>query len=138
MARKIGGTLALQRHVNWSVWGHARWDHGPVWRTFLAEQRALVREVDGLAEMATAVRVPALIVADPRDTLVPFRTAQALELLLPDAQLELAENAGHHLPLRSPDQGAREITTFLDSLASRASAPPPGEPSSGTSLAPCG
>lgn len=123
-----GRTDALQRHVNWYVWGHARWEHGALWRTFLAEQRALVAETDGLALLAPSVHVPVLLVADPQDTMVPFLTAQTLARLLPDARLHQLEGAGHQLPLRAPDQVARQIVTFLDWLGSRTGQPSQSEP----------
>lgn len=103
-----------RRHPNWQVWGHTHWDNGPLWRTFLAEQRALVREAQSFADLAASIRAPALVVTDPRDPLVPFKTAEALITVLPDAQLHLIEGAGHHLPLRVPDEVARQITLFLE------------------------
>ncbi len=112
MRRRNGGV----QHPNWAVWGHARWDNGPLWRTFLAEQRALVREAPAFAGLAASVSVPALVVTDPRDPLVPFKTAAALSKVLPNARLHLIEGAGHHLPLRAPDEVARQIVAFLDSL----------------------
>jgi 3-oxoadipate enol-lactonase len=112
MRRRDGGV----RHPNWEVWGHARWDNGPQWRTFLAEQRALVREAPSFAALAASAEVPALVVTDPRDPLVPFKTAVALSGTLPDARLHLIEGAGHHLPLRAPDEVARQIVAFLETL----------------------
>ncbi len=120
LSRKQQAGDAIRAHVNLYAWGHTRWDNGPLWRTFLAEQRALVREAEGLAEVAAGIGVPLLLMADPRDTLVPFRTAQALERLLPDARLQVIAGAGHHLPLRAPDQVAAEIAAFIDTLGTRA------------------
>lgn len=116
LARKDGTGFALRRHVNWYVWGHARRDHGPLWRTFLTEQRALSREAGGLALTAQSVHVPVLLVADPGDILVPIRVAMELECLLPDARLSTVEGPGHHLPLRAPGTVAEAIVTFLDSF----------------------
>lgn len=119
LARRHGSELALRQHVNWSVWGYTRWENGSLWRTFLAEQRALVREAEDLAAVAASVRVPVLLVTDPKDTLVPFRTAVTLSQALPDARLHLIEGVGHHLPLRAPEKVAQEIVAFLESLDSR-------------------
>jgi pimeloyl-ACP methyl ester carboxylesterase len=102
-----------RQYVNWYVWGHASREDGPLWRTFLAEQRALVREADGLAQVAQAVRAPALLIADPADTLVPVRTARELERALPDARLRLVDGPGHHLPMRAADLVAEAIAGFL-------------------------
>jgi pimeloyl-ACP methyl ester carboxylesterase len=101
------------KHVNWQVWGQARLDHGPLWRTFLAEQRALVRELDELMSAVSSVRSPVLLLADPKDTLVPVETARRLAQALPDARLQLVEGAGHHLPRRAPDAVASAITAFI-------------------------
>jgi len=119
LARAVLRLLATRgtRHPNWQAWGHARWDNGPLWRTFLAEQRALVSEAPAFARLAASVTVPALVVTDPRDPLVPFKTAAALSNVLPDARLHLIEGAGHHLPLRVPEQVAGQIVAFLESLA---------------------
>ncbi|HEX6933097.1 MAG TPA: alpha/beta hydrolase [Streptosporangiaceae bacterium] len=112
MRRRDGGV----RHPNWEVWGNARWDNGPLWRTFLAEQKALVREAPAIERLAASVSVPALVVTDPRDPLVPFKTAAALSAVLPDARVHLIEGAGHHLPLRAPDEVARQIVAFLEAV----------------------
>ena len=63
--------------------------------------------------------MPVLLVSDPNDTMVPFRTTVALSKSLPDARLHLVEGAGHHLPMRAPDRVAAEIVAFLDSLDAR-------------------
>src|SRR6266702_3719662 len=113
---RLGADGAKRRHVNTYVWGFTRWDHGPLWRTFLAEQRALMGEAGQLAALAAQVKVPVLLLADRKDTLVPFRTAVALSRSLPDAQLVPVEGAGHHRPLRAPAEVASEMAGFLESL----------------------
>ncbi|MGN6676846.1 MAG: alpha/beta fold hydrolase [Streptosporangiaceae bacterium] len=113
-ARAVLRLLTRKRHPNWQVWGHARWDNGPLWRTFLAEQKALVREAPQFAGLAASISAPALVVTDPRDSLVPFRTAEALIEVLPDARMHLIKGAGHHLPLRAPEEVAIQISVFLE------------------------
>lgn len=100
--------------VNWDVWGHARHEHGAMWRTFLTEQRALVRDLDALVAGIPRIRVPALILTDPADTMVPVATAYALRDLLPDARLELIGHGGHQLPRRAPQVVADAIAAFSD------------------------
>lgn len=116
LARKRGKDFVRHQYVNWYAWGYARRDHGPLWRTFLTEQRAMSSEAEGLALIAPSVHVPVLLVADPGDTLVPIRVARELELLLPDARLSTVDGPGHHLPLRAPSTVAEAIVTFLDSI----------------------
>ena len=113
IARRRGRPLEADEHANWQVWGHAGHGHHPLWRTFLTEQRALLRELDALEHAIGSVRAPVLVLADPRDTIVPFETARRLVRALPDARLQLVEGAGHHLPRRAPEAVADAIVAFL-------------------------
>ena len=71
IARRRGRPLRPDEHVNWHIWGHAGREHGPLWRTFLAEQRALLRELDELESAVPAVQAPVLLLADPQDQRCP-------------------------------------------------------------------
>jgi pimeloyl-ACP methyl ester carboxylesterase len=113
IAWRRGRPLDPDEHVNWQVWGHAGHGQRPLWRTFLTEQRALLRELDELEDALPSVRVPVLVLADPRDTIVPFETARRLVRALPDARIQLVEGAGHHLPRRAPDAVADAIVASL-------------------------
>ena len=113
IARRRGRPLRPDEHVNWQVWGHAGRGHRPLWRTFLTEQRALLRELGELEHAIASVRAPVLVLADPKDTLVPFETARRLARTLPDARLQSVEGAGHHLPRRAPEVVADAIVAFL-------------------------
>jgi pimeloyl-ACP methyl ester carboxylesterase len=112
IAWRRGRPLGPDEHVNWQVWGHAGHGH-PLWSTFLTEQRALLRELDELEDALPSVRAPVLVLADPRDTIVPFETARRLVRALPDARLQVVEGAGHHLPRRAPEAVADAIVAFL-------------------------
>jgi pimeloyl-ACP methyl ester carboxylesterase len=116
IGRWRGRPLGPDEHVNWQVWGHAGGGRGagPLWRTFLAEQRALLRELGELEHAISSVQAPVLLLADPQDILVPVGTARRLEQALPQARLRFVEDAGHHLPRRAPDAVAEAIVTFLD------------------------
>ena len=113
LARRQGRPLRPEEHVNWQVWGHAGRGRRPLWRTFLTEQRALLREIDELERALASVQAPVLLLADPTDTVVPLETARRLARALPDARLELVEGAGHHLPRRAPEVVADAIVAFL-------------------------
>jgi 3-oxoadipate enol-lactonase len=119
--RRRGRPLRPDEHVNWQVWGRAGRRHGQLWRTFLTEQRALLRELGELESAIPAVQAPVLLLADPEDTQVPVGTARRLEQTLPDARLQLVEGAGHHLPRRAPDVVADAIVTFLATVEERTS-----------------
>jgi 3-oxoadipate enol-lactonase len=115
--RRQSRPLAPGEHVNWQIWAHASRDRGRRWRTFLAEQRALVRELGQLVAAVPLVQAPVLLLTDPADRLVPTGTARHLTMTLPDARLQLVEGAGHHLPRRAPDVVANALMAFLGSLA---------------------
>jgi pimeloyl-ACP methyl ester carboxylesterase len=112
-ARRRGRPLRPDEHANWQVWGHSGRGHRPLWRTFLTEQRALLRELGELEHAIASVQAPVLLLADPRDTVVPLDTARRLARALPDAHLQLIDGAGHHLPRRAPDAVADAIVAFL-------------------------
>ena len=57
-----------------------------------------------------------LVLADPRDTLVPVETARSLAQSLPDARLQLINGAGHHLPRRASGAVADAISAFLSAM----------------------
>ena len=85
----------------------------PLWRTFLAEQRALLRELGELEHAISSIQAPVLLLADPRDLLVPLDTSRQLAGALPDARLQLVPGAGHHLPRRAAAAVADAIVAFL-------------------------
>jgi pimeloyl-ACP methyl ester carboxylesterase len=119
IARRLGRPIAADEHVNWDIWGHSRHDHGPLWRSFLIEQRALVDELDPLTAAVDGIRQPVLLVADPGDSLVPVRTTHELAVRLPNARLQLLDRVGHHLPRRAAGQIAEAIVQFLTALDDR-------------------
>lgn len=119
--------LSLRRHwhgrplypgesASWQVWGHASKSGWPLWRTFLTEQRALLRELGELEAAAASVSVPVLLIADPADRVVPVKTSQKLDATLPDSRLILLKGTGHHLPRCAPDEVADAITAFLATI----------------------
>jgi pimeloyl-ACP methyl ester carboxylesterase len=117
LTRRQARPLAPGEHVNWQIWGEPSRDRGRLWRTFLAEQRALVRELGQVVAVIPLVQAPVMLLADPADRLVPLGTARQLAKTLPDARLQLVEGAGHHLPRRAPDVVADALVAFLASQA---------------------
>jgi pimeloyl-ACP methyl ester carboxylesterase len=115
IARHRGQALAADEHVCWDVWGNARHATGAMWRTFLIEQRALVADLDALVDVIPSVRAPTLVIADPKDSMVPVATAHALHELLPNSDLRLISGGGsHQLPRRNPQAVSQSINGFLD------------------------
>jgi pimeloyl-ACP methyl ester carboxylesterase len=113
IARRRGRPLGPEEYVNWQVWSQVSHDHGPIWRTFLTEQRALVDELDDLVAGLPRVQAPSLVLADPDDALIPRRVSEALHASLPSAGLELLSGVGHHLPRRAPGIVAGAIVGLL-------------------------
>ena len=114
--RRSGRGLRPDEHANWQVWAHEGDARGALWRTFLAEQRALLRELDGLERTLPTVEVPVLVLADPHDTLIPVETARRLAQTLPNSRLQLINGAGHHLPRRAGAAVADAISAFITSM----------------------
>ena len=114
-----GRPISAGEHVNWHIWGHTHYDHGPLWRSFLTEQRALVHELAGLSASLASVGQPVLLIADPEDTLIPVSTTHQLAAALPDARVQLVSQIGHHLPRRGAPQIATAIADFLAGLDTR-------------------
>ena len=114
--------LAAEEFVNLQTWGYAHHDHGPLWRSFLTEQRALMREVDDLAAALPEVTQPVLLMADAHDVIIPVRATHRLAAALPDARVELLNGPGHHLPRRAAPQIAGAIAAFLATLDDQAAA----------------
>ena len=119
IARRQRRPIAHHEHVNWQIWGTARHDHGPLWRTFLTEQRALVGELAELTASLPCIEQPVLLLADPKDTLVPISATHQLAAALPDARVQLVSRIGHHLPRRGASVVSAAIAGYLEALDSR-------------------
>jgi pimeloyl-ACP methyl ester carboxylesterase len=108
--------MEMDQHVSWEIWGGARHEHGAMWRTFLTEQRELVRGLDQLDACLAQILAPTVVIADPADKMIPIATAYALRNRIPQARLVLVGEGGHLLPRRIPQIIADEITRFAESL----------------------
>ena len=98
IVRRRGRPLDPGEHANWQVWEQAGDSGGRSWHTFLAEQRALLRELDGLIAALPSIRTPVLVLADPDDAIVPVDTARWLARALPDARLQLVSGPATTCP----------------------------------------
>ena len=113
ITRRRGQPPGPGEYANWQVWSQAGREHGRLWRTFLTEQRALLRELSELEHAVPSIRPPVLLLADPHDTVIPVETAGRLAQALPHARLQLVGGAGHHLPRRAADVVASAIVAFV-------------------------
>lgn len=75
---------------------------GAMWRTFLAEQRELVRSGRVLAAMLPAVSAPTALLAGRCDRFVPPKATRALAAALPAASVRWTAG-GHFTPAREPE-----------------------------------
>jgi 3-oxoadipate enol-lactonase len=108
--------LESDEHVYWETWANARHQHGAMWRTFLTEQRALMRGLDELTAHLGDISAPTVVIADPADKVIAIATAHALCDRISGSRLVLVERGGHHLPRRIPEIIAAEITRHAESL----------------------
>jgi pimeloyl-ACP methyl ester carboxylesterase len=67
------------------------------------------------------VAVPSLVVAAERDTFTPMQLADEMARAIPNADLEVVEEASHAAPVEQPDRIAERIEEFL---ATRVDSPP--------------
>ncbi len=114
--RKRGRPLERHEYLNWRAWGHARHEHGAMWRTFLTEQRDLVHHLAELDATLEQILAPTVIIADPTDKLIPVETARALHAGLRHSRLTLFEGGAHHLPQLSPRAIAEEVAKLATEL----------------------
>ena len=77
ITRRRGQPPDPGEYANWQVWCQAGREHGRLWRTFLTEQRALLRELCELEHAVPSIRLPVLLLADPHDTMIPVETGPA-------------------------------------------------------------
>lgn len=76
---------------------------------FAAQIEALLGRPDA-APVLRSCRVPALLACGAQDSWSPVSQHQAMQALLPSAELEVIEDAGHMCPMERP----RELATVLN------------------------
>lgn len=89
----------------------------PVWRSFLAEQRALVEQLPVLDAALPAITARTIVLAGARDSVIPAETARQLSSRIAHARLRVLPGKGHLLPFEAPDVVARalvDLTTGAD------------------------
>jgi pimeloyl-ACP methyl ester carboxylesterase len=74
--------------------------------------KALVNRPDAASYLAD-IACPTLLVVGRQDQWSPVAQHEEMLALLPDARLEVVENAGHFAPLEQPETVARLVADFL-------------------------
>ena len=83
---------------------------------------AIIGRADHRALLAT-LRLPTLIVCGREDNVIPPAASQELQRLLPHAQLEWLDNAGHQTPLEQAPTVARHLLALIRRAADPTPAP---------------
>jgi pimeloyl-ACP methyl ester carboxylesterase len=69
------------------------------------------------------VDVPTLVVAAEHDTFTPMALAEEMAAAIPNAELEVIEEASHAAPVEQPDRIAERVEEFLSSRLGLTRAP---------------
>jgi pimeloyl-ACP methyl ester carboxylesterase len=73
-----------------------------IWRSFVAEQRALLREIEDVEAALARVRAPTVVVAGLWDIVVPPAVAVSIAATIGGAELVTVARTGHFLPRDAP------------------------------------
>jgi pimeloyl-ACP methyl ester carboxylesterase len=87
----------------------------PVWRSFLTEQRALIRELPAINDALGRVRTPTQLINGLSDPVIPAQTQRELQAAIPHASGYQIEG-GHDLQLRQPVAVADLVADFARPL----------------------
>ena len=77
-------------------------------------------------ERLPSIRVPTLVMAGSRDTLMRPENARLIADRIPGARLYIVEGAGHGLTREKPDESVRVILDFLSRVEASAASPSAG------------
>jgi pimeloyl-ACP methyl ester carboxylesterase len=80
-----------------------------------AVQQGMAERPDSVSTL-TGINVPTLVITGEEDTLTPHANAQLIQRAIPGAKLAIIPKAGHYAALESPEEFARVLRQFLDSL----------------------
>jgi pimeloyl-ACP methyl ester carboxylesterase len=87
-----------------------------VWRSFVVEQRVLLRDLETLAPGLSGITAPTAIIHGTADRVVPLSIAALLAATIPDSTYTALPGAHHLLPHDHP----REVATAVRQVAGRA------------------
>jgi pimeloyl-ACP methyl ester carboxylesterase len=89
--------------------------HRPVWRSFLTEQRALLRDLQSVNGVLPRITVPTQVIAPTDDTTIPRATYDALVASIPRS-FRVDITGGHDLQLKQPADVAAAVSEFARPL----------------------
>ena len=93
--------------------------HGGVWRSVVAEQRALLAEIGEVEASIQILRLPVEVVTGSRDIIVPPVVAVTMAAEVPGSELWIVPGTGHFLTRDAP----RVLAQAVRRAALRAGSP---------------
>lgn len=82
-----------------------------VWRSFVAEQRSLVREIGSVEAALGSVRVPTVVISGAWDLVVPPSVSASIAVSIPGSELVSVARTGHFVPRDAPEVVAAAVRT---------------------------
>lgn len=73
-----------------------------IWRSFVFEQRALLREIGSVEAALGSIEVPTVVIAGAWDVVVPPSVAACIAASIPGAELVTVDRVGHFVPRDAP------------------------------------
>jgi len=80
-----------------------------VWRSFVAEQRTLLREIGAVESALASVRAPTVVVSGVWDVVVPPSVSACVAASIPGSELVSVARTGHFVPRDAPDVVATAV-----------------------------
>jgi pimeloyl-ACP methyl ester carboxylesterase len=80
-----------------------------VWRSFVAEQRTLLREIGAVEAALESVRAPTVVVSGAWDVVVPPSVSASVAAAIPGSELVSVARTGHFVPRDAPEVVATAV-----------------------------
>jgi pimeloyl-ACP methyl ester carboxylesterase len=113
LARTLLGSAAVRTRLDRVVPGLSSraltTPRGPVWRSFMVEQRAYVDGIGDVVTVLAHISVPTVVVTGMSDHVVTPEVADRLASAIPGAILRQVAGAGHLLPFDHPREVADAV-----------------------------
>jgi pimeloyl-ACP methyl ester carboxylesterase len=82
-----------------------------MWRSFVAEQRSLVREIDDVEAALGSVLAPTVVISGTWDLVVPPSVSASIAASISGSELVSIARTGHFVPRDAPDVVASAVRT---------------------------
>ena len=87
-------------------------DYARIENPYLKETFKIIIK-ENLAPELSSIKVPTLVIWGENDTETPLKQGKLIAKIIPEAQLSVIKNAGHHVFLEKPDEFAKMIKEFI-------------------------